>query len=60
MPFCTMSPSPQVDLRLFYYTPISLNCQECLADFLPYTSAEIPPAGAPSGFDSAATIGFIA
>jgi len=27
---------------------------------MPYTSAEIPPAGAPSGFDSAAIIGFIA
>ena len=26
----------------------------------PYTSAEIPPAGAPSGFDSAATFDFIA
>ena len=25
---------------------------------IPYTSAEIPPAGAPSGFDSAAMIGF--
>ena len=25
---------------------------------IPYTSAEIPPAGAPSGFDSAATVGF--
>ena len=25
---------------------------------MPYTSAEIPPAGAPSGFDSAAMIGF--
>ncbi len=25
---------------------------------MPYTSAEIPPAGAPSGFDSAAIIGF--
>ena len=24
----------------------------------PYTSAEIPPAGAPSGFDSAAMVGF--
>ena len=29
----------------------------CL-DITPYTSAEIPPAGAPSGFDSAAKIGF--
>ena len=27
---------------------------------MPYTSAEIPPAGAPSGFDSAAIIHFIA
>ena len=27
---------------------------------MPYTSAEIPPAGAPSGFDYAAMIGFIA
>ena len=26
----------------------------------PYTSAEIPPAGAPSGFDSAAMVGFCA
>ena len=26
----------------------------------PYTSAEIPPAGAPSGFDSAAVLIFIA
>ena len=25
---------------------------------MPYTSAEIPPAGAPSGFDSAAFVGF--
>ena len=25
---------------------------------IPYTSAEIPPAGAPAGFDSAATVGF--
>ena len=25
---------------------------------IPYTSAEIPPAGAPSGFDSAAFVGF--
>ena len=25
---------------------------------IPYTSAEIPPAGAPSGFDSAAMVGF--
>ena len=25
---------------------------------IPYTSAEIPPAGAPSGFDSAAIVGF--
>ena len=25
---------------------------------MPFTSAEIPPAGAPSGFDSAAIIGF--
>ena len=25
---------------------------------MPYTSAEIPPAGAPSGFDSAAIGGF--
>ncbi len=24
----------------------------------PYTRAEIPPAGAPSGFDSAAMVGF--
>ena len=30
-----------------------------LTDYIiPYTSAEIPPAGAPSGFDSAAMIGF--
>ena len=29
-----------------------------LTDYIiPYTSAEIPPAGAPSGFDSAAMIG---
>ena len=34
--FCTMSPSPQVALRLFYYTPIVMNCQECLP-FFPYT-----------------------
>ncbi len=27
---------------------------------VPYTSAEIPPAGAPSGFDSAAVLHFIA
>ena len=27
---------------------------------MPYPSAEIPPAGAPSGFDSAAIIHFIA
>ena len=27
---------------------------------IPYTSAEIPPAGAPSGFDSAAILYFIA
>ena len=27
---------------------------------MPYTSAEIPPAGAPSGFDSAAVLDFIA
>ena len=27
---------------------------------IPYTSAEIPPAGAPSGFDSAAVLHFIA
>ena len=26
----------------------------------PYVSAEIPPAGAPSGFDSAAVLDFIA
>ena len=25
---------------------------------IPYTSAEIPPAGVPSGFDSAAMVGF--
>ena len=25
---------------------------------IPYTSAEIPPAGAPAGFDSAAMVGF--
>ena len=25
---------------------------------MPYTSAEIPPAGAPSGFDCAAIVGF--
>ena len=25
---------------------------------MPYTSAEIPPAGAPAGFDSAAIVGF--
>ena len=25
---------------------------------IPYTSAEIPPAGAPSGFDFAAIVGF--
>ena len=31
-----------------------------LTDYIiPYTSAEIPPAGAPSGFDSAAFFGFI-
>ena len=30
-----------------------------LTDYIiPYTSAEIPPAGAPSGFDSAAFVGF--
>ena len=30
-----------------------------LTDYIiPYTSAEIPPAGAPSGFDSAAIGGF--
>ena len=29
-----------------------------ICDIMPYTSAEIPPAGAPSGFDSAAIIGF--
>ena len=28
------------------------------SDITPYTSAEIPPAGAPSGFDSAAMVGF--
>ncbi len=27
-------------------------------DTMRYTSAEIPPAGAPSGFDSAAMVGF--
>ena len=27
-------------------------------DVMPYASAEIPPAGAPSGFDSAAMVGF--
>ena len=27
---------------------------------IPYASAEIPPAGAPSGFDSAAVFDFIA
>ena len=27
---------------------------------MPYSSAEIPPAGAPSGFDSAAVLDFIA
>ena len=27
-------------------------------NIVPYTSAEIPPAGAPSGFDSAAFVGF--
>ena len=27
-------------------------------EVMPYTSAEIPPAGAPSGFDSAAIGGF--
>ena len=27
-------------------------------EVMPYTSAEIPPAGAPSGFDSAAMVGF--
>ena len=32
-----------------------------LTDYIiPYTSAEIPPAGAPSGFDSAAVLHFIA
>ena len=30
------------------------------SDITPYTSAEIPPAGAPSGFDSAAVFDFIA
>ena len=29
-----------------------------ICDIMPYTSAEIPPAGAPSGFDSAAIGGF--
>ena len=29
-------------------------------EVMPYTSAEIPPAGAPSGFDSAAMVGFCA
>ena len=29
-------------------------------DVMPYTGAEIPPAGAPSGFDCAAMVGFIA
>ena len=29
-------------------------------EVMPYTSAEIPPAGAPSGFDSAAILHFIA
>ena len=33
---CTMSPSPQVALRLFYYTPIVMNCQECFIVFYPY------------------------
>ena len=33
---CTMSPSPQVALRLFYYTPIVMNCQECFTVFYPY------------------------
>ena len=32
----------------------------CKAIERPYTSAEIPPAGAPSGFDYAAIIGHIA
>ena len=31
---------------------------ECDSLLMPYTCAEIPPAGAPSGFDSAAMIGF--
>ncbi len=29
-------------------------------EIMPYTSAEIPPAGAPSGFDYAAIVGFCA
>ena len=30
----------------------------CDSLLMPYTCAEIPPAGAPSGFDSAAMFGF--
>ena len=33
---------------------------ECDSLLMPYTCAEIPPAGAPSGFDSAAFFDFIA
>ena len=33
---------------------------ECDSLLMPYTCAEIPPAGAPSGFDSAAMFDFIA
>ena len=44
-------------------TSEKVRLRACLVDgarleVMPYTSAEIPPAGAPSGFDSAAIIGF--
>ena len=38
---------------------VSGECYLITGCTIPYTSAEIPPAGAPSGFDSAAMVGFM-
>ena len=37
---------------------VSVECYLLTYDIMPYTGAEIPPAGAPSGFDYAAMVGF--
>ena len=51
--------------KVFLPLPILLQSERndtwvVLYNIVPYTSAEIPPAGAPSGFDSAAVLHFIA